>query len=209
MILSRLIRACRAETFSLIRVKWVTRIFVGGDVLCFLIQGGGGGILAKAKTQGDVDMGENIVLGGLVFQVLVFAFFVVVAGLFHRRMQATVAVGGQYGFPGWERYMWTLYAVSGLIAVRNIVRCVEYGTGRVSCTFRDGLVLGLEDEVDFFPQDSYLITHEWCLYIYDFLLMFLCLGACITWYDLDMKRLLRVGGGTGDMLPLHSGQRKG
>jgi hypothetical protein len=128
MILARLIQACQTPSLSIIRVSWVTKIFVTGDVLCFMIQGGGGGIMAKADTQSQVQTGENVVLGGLVLQILVFVVFVVVAGMWHSRMLRE----GRQGFPGWERYAWALYGVSGLIAVRNVARCVEYGMGRVS-----------------------------------------------------------------------------
>ncbi|EHL02931.1 putative protein RTM1 [Glarea lozoyensis 74030] len=51
MILGRLIRATGAESYALIRVNWITKIFVGGDILCFAIQAGGGGILAGADTK--------------------------------------------------------------------------------------------------------------------------------------------------------------
>lgn len=132
MTLTRLIRACKAEQLSVIRVKWVTEIFVGGDILCFIIQAGGGARLAAAKDQDAYDRGEHIVLGGLILQILVFAFFVVVAGLFHYRMRVNLASGGRLGFTHWQRYVGMLYLVSGLIAVRNICRCVEYSGGRVS-----------------------------------------------------------------------------
>ncbi|KAM6507179.1 hypothetical protein FALCPG4_018561 [Fusarium falciforme] len=42
MILGRLIRTLRAEHHSLIPVKWVTKIFVTGDVLSFGLQAAGG-----------------------------------------------------------------------------------------------------------------------------------------------------------------------
>lgn len=41
MVLGRLMRYLHAEHHSLIRVKWVTKIFVGGDVLSFLMQAAG------------------------------------------------------------------------------------------------------------------------------------------------------------------------
>lgn len=41
MVLGRLMRYLHAEHHSLIRVTWVTKIFVGGDVLSFLMQAAG------------------------------------------------------------------------------------------------------------------------------------------------------------------------
>lgn len=43
MTLGRLLRYIDAEFASLVRTKWMTRIFVTGDVLSFLGQGAGGG----------------------------------------------------------------------------------------------------------------------------------------------------------------------
>jgi hypothetical protein len=41
MELGRVIVLVRGEKFSLIRVRWLTKIFVGGDVLSFLMQASG------------------------------------------------------------------------------------------------------------------------------------------------------------------------
>lgn len=41
MVLGRLIRLLGADSHSLIRPKWLTKVFVLGDVLSFLAQGGG------------------------------------------------------------------------------------------------------------------------------------------------------------------------
>lgn len=134
MILGRIVRSTDGARYLLVRVKWVTKIFVAGDVFCFLMQSTGGGLMATADDQDGVDMGENIILGGLILQIVVFGFFVAVAGVWHRRMRANPPPKS-FGM-GWERYMWVLYAVSALITVRNVARCVEYGMGRVSLLLR-------------------------------------------------------------------------
>lgn len=41
MELGRVIVLVRAERFAIIRVNWMTKIFVGGDVLSFLMQASG------------------------------------------------------------------------------------------------------------------------------------------------------------------------
>jgi len=41
MILGRLIRMLDAEQYALIRTKWMTKVFVTGDVISFLAQGAG------------------------------------------------------------------------------------------------------------------------------------------------------------------------
>jgi len=41
MVLGRLIRLLRAEQYSLVRINWLTKVFVLGDVLSFLAQSAG------------------------------------------------------------------------------------------------------------------------------------------------------------------------
>ena len=41
MVLGRLIRMLQAEKYSLVRIKWLTKVFVLGDVLSFLAQSAG------------------------------------------------------------------------------------------------------------------------------------------------------------------------
>ncbi|CAN9176144.1 unnamed protein product [Alternaria alternata] len=118
MILGRLIRRTDSAEYSLIRVNWLTKIFVGGDILCFLIQAGGAGMLVSANDKDGFKRGENIILGGLILQILIFGFFVVVASIWH---------------------------------------------------------------------DGYLLSHEWPIYVYDFLPMMITLVVCIWWYDPNIK----------------------
>lgn len=84
MILARLIRAVNAEHLSLISIKWVTKIFVTGDVVAFSLQAGGGGI-QSAGTLEMYDIGEKLIIAGLFVQIIVFGFFVVTGVVFHTR----------------------------------------------------------------------------------------------------------------------------
>jgi uncharacterized membrane protein len=72
MILGRWIRATSAESYSIIRVNWVTKIFVGGDIFSFLVQALGAGMLSGAKTQNSKKRGETVILAGLIFQIIIF-----------------------------------------------------------------------------------------------------------------------------------------
>lgn len=47
MVLGRLIRLLDAHEYALIRTTWMTKIFVTGDVLSFLTQGGGKHLLSR------------------------------------------------------------------------------------------------------------------------------------------------------------------
>lgn len=159
MILGRLIRAINGDSHSLIPSKWMTKVFVGGDILCFVVQGAGGGVLSGAKTHSRVKLGEYIILAGLGLQIVVFGFFVIVAANFHSRARQSPEVSAT-NIP-WQRYLCMLYFVSILISVRNIFRVIEYAWG----------------------SNGYPLRHEWTLYIFDGALMAVVLLVCLTWYS--------------------------
>lgn len=129
MALGRIIRASGATSYSVIRVNWVTKIFVGGDIVCFLIQAVGAAMLSSADTASEKDRGKTVILVGLIVQILVFAFFVVVAWMFHNRLSLRPTGKWAYNSLNWKTFTRMLYVVSGLITVRNVFRVVEYGMG--------------------------------------------------------------------------------
>ena len=129
MILGRLIRATGAEAYSIIRVNWITKVFVGGDILCFLVQALGAGVLSGADTAKAKKRGENIILAGLIFQILIFLLFVLSAMVYHRRLRRRpTGKNIDAAFP-WEVFLFMLYAVSTIITLRNIFRVIEYAMG--------------------------------------------------------------------------------
>lgn len=113
----------RYDLFSLFATRMKS---LGWQLMVFLI---GGGYLASAKTQENVDMGEHMILGGLFVQIFFFGFFIIVSVIFHRRMLASPMnyVGGSQ-IP-WSRCMKVLYTVSCLIMIRSIYRVIEYAQG--------------------------------------------------------------------------------
>jgi hypothetical protein len=130
MVLGRLILRTNSASFSLVRARWVTGIFVAGDIISFFVQSGGAGMLVKADTEDGVQRGEYIILGGLILQIAIFMFFVITAGTWHRRLeQRPTAASSEIS---WKKYTHILYAASALITIRNTCRVVEYALGRVS-----------------------------------------------------------------------------
>ncbi|KAH8819486.1 RTA1 like protein-domain-containing protein [Xylogone sp. PMI_703] len=151
MILSRIILLTDGEKHSIIRSRWLTKVFVTGDVLSFLVQSGGGGMLAQAKKKSDIDLGQNIITAGLVIQILFFGFFVVVSGIFHYRIALYPTTRSMSVEVPWQKYLLVLYAASVFIMIRSVFRVVEYVQG----------------------NDGYLLEHEAFLYVFDATLMFL------------------------------------
>ncbi|KAL8697553.1 MAG: hypothetical protein Q9224_002255 [Gallowayella concinna] len=166
MTLGRLIRVTHAEAHSVIRVTWLTKLFVCGDVFTFFIQGGGGGILGTSDPD-KVKLGQNVILGGLFLQILLFGLFVLVSIIFHIRLRKQPTQESYAPDLKWEKMLMVLYAVSAFIMIRNIFRVVEYIGG----------------------QDGPLLKVEWPIYVFDALLM---AGMMAIWF-VGYPTLIRQG----------------
>ncbi|KAL6871612.1 RTA1 like domain-containing protein [Trichoderma longibrachiatum] len=150
MILGRIILLVGGQDHSLIRPQWLTKIFVIGDVVCFLLLSGGSGILATGSSNPSMaDAGNNIIIGGLVLQLIWFGIFVVVAAVFHFRLRSVPTVSSQQPECRWQVYLQTLYVASCLVIVRNLFRVIEYAQG----------------------NDGYLLQNEAFIYVFDALPM--------------------------------------
>ncbi|KAH7114408.1 RTA1 like protein-domain-containing protein [Dendryphion nanum] len=146
MILGRLIVLTSGEKYSLVRPSWLTKIFVSGDVISFLMQGAGGGIMSTAKKNpANSKKGERIIVGGLFVQLIFFGLFVVTSALFQRR-------GAHHlkSLPKeitWKKQLYALYATSTLILVRSVFRVIEYLQGNAGYLLRQEVFLYVFDAV--------------------------------------------------------------
>lgn len=117
-------------------------------------------MLANAKTKSSIDLGENIITGGLIFQVIFFGFFMVVTCVFHRRIiRAPTPTSASIAVP-WQRFLYVLYAASILIMVRSVFRVAEFAGG----------------------FSGPLQSSETYIYIFDATLMFITSGLFIIWH---------------------------
>ncbi len=105
-------------------------------------------------------LGSHIVLAGLIIQILLFGFFVIVAVVFHRRTLANPTPQSQTSSLPWVKFLYLLYVASGLIMVRNIVRGAEF-------------IEGFEGSI---------IRHEVYLYVFDALPMVAVMGVFCVLY---------------------------
>ncbi|KAK1658014.1 RTA-like protein [Colletotrichum godetiae] len=144
MVLGRLILHLQSASLSPIKPSRLTKIFVIGDILFFIVQIMGAGMLASTST---MNTGKTVILLGLAVQLIFFGLFVAVTAVFHSRMskQVPAAVmeeeahtGWGRRFSGWRGVMSVLYIASGMIFVRSLFRLAEYVEGN------DGVLLGTE-----------------------------------------------------------------
>ena len=166
MYLKRIIFDVRGEGYCIVPARHLTKIFVTGDVLCFVVQGAGGGILAGAKNHSQENLGENVILTGLILQIVIFAFFIIVAAMFLLRMKSSAwktrreQAAAAVAILPWQRLLTSLYVMSFLIILRNTVRAVEYAMG----------------------SSGYLLRHEWITFVFDGACMILVLLISLSWY---------------------------
>ncbi|KAH6898190.1 RTA1 like protein-domain-containing protein [Thelonectria olida] len=166
MTLSRVIRSVHGEAYSMIAPRWLTRIFVFGDVFSFIVQSSGAGLRVQAGSKNsdiDPNLGSNVIVGGLVLQIVIFAIYIVTAVRFHSRFKKDPAAQA-LDIP-WEGSLTMIYLTSTLIILRNIYRVVEYGMG----------------------SDGYLLGHEWPTYVFDAALMMLTMMIFFWRYPSQLK----------------------
>lgn len=144
MIYGRIVMYTGEPGLSVISPLKVTKIFVIGDVLAFLTQASGGGMMANSSM---ARMGQIITIAGLFIQLIFFGGFLTISIIFGRRVQQTKTTlrGLPYG-----TLLYVLFAVSALIIFRRLFRIVEFCQG----------------------NEGYLMKHEVFMYVFDTIPMF-------------------------------------
>jgi hypothetical protein len=172
MTLGRLIRTVRAEHLSVIKITRLTKTFVWGDVLSFIVQGNS----SSLSVMGYPVWAKVVVIVGLAIQLISFSIFWLTALVFERRIRRSPTPESLESVVPWKKFLYMLYVVSTLIIIRSAFRVVEY-------------VLG---------TDSYPLKHEWTLYIFDTVPM----SIVMVVFYMSYPDLLKVNEVKGDTLPL-------
>lgn len=190
MTLGRLTIALGAEKFSMIHPRFLTKLYVCIDILCFISQFAGAGVQASGNQQ-IISIGNKVIFGGLVFQLVAFGFFVLIAwrtSVRFGKSQESYSSDG-YQIVGWRKYFRVLYVASFLFIVRNLLRAIEYGqvamgSGGFSFASRnaDG-TLHYEEK-----RDAKIGDHEIIIYIFDSAMM---LGVVVSFLVLHPGRFIK------------------
>lgn len=113
------------EGISRLRPVWYTRIFVTCDVISLSLQGGGGGAASAASKQSTLDMGNNIMLVGLIFQIVTLVLFAALCLEFvwrvhrfpHRKSTEFISIR--------ESRQFHCFLIAGIVTFSTIfIRCV-------------------------------------------------------------------------------------
>ncbi|KAF9027742.1 RTA1 like protein [Hymenopellis radicata] len=81
LILGRIIHRL-GPAFSRLSPRNYSIIFVSCDLISLIVQGIGGGIASAADNEADANKGGNVMLGGIVFQLVVITFYALFAAEF-------------------------------------------------------------------------------------------------------------------------------
>ena len=74
LTLKHLVRTFGAE-FSRVKPRWITWTFIMADLFALILQGAGGGIAATANTQNMQNVGNSLMMAGIVWQVVTLLLF--------------------------------------------------------------------------------------------------------------------------------------
>ncbi|KAF4962771.1 hypothetical protein FSARC_9175 [Fusarium sarcochroum] len=148
MFFGRIIRVTEGGSRSVIRERLLTVTFVCSDIFAFLVQSTGAGMMAKEDADAQ-EAGKYITVGGLILQLIMFGFFIVISVVWHVRIHRQPTPASHNALNLWRKHMLVLYVTSILVMIRSVFRLVEYLQG----------------------NDGYLLGSEIWLYVFDAALM--------------------------------------
>lgn len=144
-----------------INPRYLMRIFVGSDILTFLIQAAGGGLSTSHNTQARLT-GSRIFLAGLALQLVSFAIFTFLWAVFgyriHKNDRALWDSGKGKG--GWVTLYWAIGWTCIGFLTRSVYRTIELSEG----------------------YTGHLATTEWYFYVFDTLPLWLGICAYIPFW---------------------------
>ena len=146
-LLGKIVQFVGAEDKSPVKPTRITCIFVIGDIVSFIMQSTGGGMMVQGGE--NAQTGSEIILIGLIIQLVFFFIFIFLTILFHIRANKLKELNESKG--NWKMLLKILEVSCMLILIRSVYRVVEYAQG----------------------FDGYLITHEVYQYSLDALMMLL------------------------------------
>ncbi|KAG8774506.1 hypothetical protein FRC15_001254, partial [Serendipita sp. 397] len=147
MIVERIILQV-GTIYSSLRPSWITPIFVGFDLVSIRLQSIGATLLFNNEDSLDeLKKARKILIAGLLIQLIAFAVFLILTGLFDRK-----AARGSPGKMRFVRPLMTAFYVTGaLVMIRSIYRAIEFITVNFNVL----------------PPTGYFFNVEWAYYVLD------------------------------------------
>ncbi|KAG8416803.1 hypothetical protein J3459_013633 [Metarhizium acridum] len=166
MALGRIITALQAGQYSLIKPRWMTRLYVLIDVACLASQLAG----AVMPASGDanlIELSRKIILGGLILQLVALSIFCYITWHVSRSISRREAKEFcKDAGVNWKNHFRTVLLTASFVLVRSLVRVIEYAQG----------------------DQGFIVSHEVFVYLFDAALMWLVMVAFLI---IHPSRLLR------------------
>ncbi|KAE8441144.1 hypothetical protein EG329_005827 [Mollisiaceae sp. DMI_Dod_QoI] len=176
-------RDSRTTRLLWIPPRFVTPIFVACDILALLLQlWGAVQITTVSATASDahtkLTRGKKIAQTGVAIQLICFGLFSIIAvrfnftskrfaDQFEQRLgetkgqkYCTIDGGAKKLKPNWQAILRVTNFASAMILIRSIYRMVDFSLGKT----------------------GYTSTHEWCIYVFDALVIFPVVALYIYWH---------------------------
>jgi hypothetical protein len=134
LCLSRIIVAFSPRA-ALFKPKTYTFIFISFDFVALLLQAVGGAIASSSDKRDDINMGKNIMLAGVIWQVISLAIF---AGLCTQLFLRIRKMPDSQFNPTFDalrkttkfrNFLWSLGIATVAIFIRSVFRCAELSGG--------------------------------------------------------------------------------
>ncbi|OQE38447.1 hypothetical protein PENCOP_c008G03401 [Penicillium coprophilum] len=150
------------QQYSKLRAKWYPYIFITCDIISLILQGVGGGLAAAAKTQRVNDIGSNVMLAGIVWQVGTLTVFAVMSGHFLLRIRGSPKDGmtAETRRVWNSRSFWVFFWGILVAFLATYIRCV-YRIAEMAGGWKNPI---MRDEIDFTILESIIMYHpSWLL----------------------------------------------
>ncbi|CZR53242.1 related to YER185w, Rta1p [Phialocephala subalpina] len=128
------------ENLSRFKPRTYTLFFCTCDLICLVLQGMGGGIASTASTVSGSNTGKNIMLAGLIFQLISLSLFAVACTDFFLRVRKQRGMWNPrylniVNSKLFKAFLFGLATATITIFVRSVYRCAELSGGFNSTLF--------------------------------------------------------------------------
>lgn len=144
------------EDWSRLKPVWYTRIFITGDIISLVLQGAGGG-LASSGDPGTIiqDVGTNLMIAGVVFQVVILAIFGYFLGEYTLRTYRRRDKLTHSAMVLWHKSSFRYFMIAVIIAYTGIFVRSVYRIPELTGGWRSEL---MRNEIEFLILEGVMIV---------------------------------------------------
>ncbi|KAL6890071.1 RTA1 like domain-containing protein [Trichoderma evansii] len=131
MVISHLIYFLHPKQAVLaIPARWLAKGFVAADIISFIVQAAGGGLMVDQDSKENVDLGRKVYMAGVGVQLFFVVIFVIAVISFYHQVSHGIRTGTLKNRNRWIRpLILVIFFVLILIVERIIFRFVEFSGG--------------------------------------------------------------------------------